>query len=901
MELEKKTIPNPKLNIINKAREVIRGNRNLSIEKLKQLCKQLEKLDQFAYATEILLIIVKEEENAGHTFSLKNFQTLAKYIYKDHSLPSSFKFDKALNELKTHEDLFVTGKCESLGLAGAIYKRKWQFDHQSRNLVLSQHHYKRGFEQWKYFITEQMADRSCDKECNDDGYTAINYAHISELIAVDKLEEFSEMTGLTSDIIKNLNEAKETREYILDQFIKDVNNPNPELKQNVNDNSWIIATVAEAWFGLHKYDIALIFIKQYISLPGLNQWEIRSFSQQIFSLAYLQTYQKKFYETKVKNKIPGYEQLEALAGQISEKRMNACLSVFMGKRVSGEKKDVSIEIKKDGKVGLALSGGGFRASLFHIGVLASLAENDQLKNVELISCVSGGSIIGAYYYLKLKKVLEENTDDNIDKSHYLQIVKEIEKDFLQGVQNNLRMRIFSNLFLNFRMLWDKNYSRSHRIGELYETYFYKTLTGKDKLYMSDLFINPKLEEGENFSFTTDNWKRNNKIPQLVLNATTVNTGHNWQFTASWMGEPPGNIQTDIDVKPRLRRMYYEEAPEKYKKFRVGYAVGASACVPVMFHPMPLPDLFPGIDLQLIDGGLHDNQGIAALIEAECKNMIISDASGQMATNDVATHNAAAVFYRADTILQERIRELQFMDIKERSYTTQLNSLITVHLKNGLKAYPVSWKYCIDPERSILYEDENYMIEDLLKYGVLRDVQVLLSEIRTDLDSFHDIEAYALMYSGYTQTNYEFNKKGNENIEGYDWDFLKIQEYLTIPAKADKIKKILISGRKLAFKVLDVSKPAKIAMIILGVLASIPLVWLVYKFYDTPIYKTEVTVKVIFGFILVGILGYVFKSLAKFINYKSTIAKYLALVFVMIAGFIVSNIYLFFFNGIYNNA
>lgn len=313
-----------------------------------------------------------------------------------------------------------------------------------------------------------------------------------------------------------------------------------------------------------------------------------------------------------------------------------------------------------------------------------------------------------------------------------------------------------------------------------------------------------------FLFTTDNWKRNNKIPQLVLNATTVNTGHNWQFTASWMGEPPGNIQTDIDVKPRLRRMYYEEAPEKYKKFRVGYAVGASACVPVMFHPMPLPDLFPGIDLQLIDGGLHDNQGIAALIEAECKNMIISDASGQMATNDVATHNAAAVFYRADTILQERIRELQFMDIKERSYTTQLNSLITVHLKNGLKAYPVSWKYCIDPERSILYEDENYMIEDLLKYGVLRDVQILLSEIRTDLDSFNDIEAYALMYSGYTQTNYEFNKNGNENIEGYDWDFLKIQEYLTIPAKADKIKKILISGRKLAFKVLDVSKPAKIA-------------------------------------------------------------------------------------------
>ena len=59
MESEKKTNPNPKLDIINKAREVIRGNRNLSTVKLMQLCKQLEKQDQFAYATEILLIIVQ--------------------------------------------------------------------------------------------------------------------------------------------------------------------------------------------------------------------------------------------------------------------------------------------------------------------------------------------------------------------------------------------------------------------------------------------------------------------------------------------------------------------------------------------------------------------------------------------------------------------------------------------------------------------------------------------------------------------------------------------------------------------------------------------------------------------------------------------------------------------------
>ena len=37
------------------------------------------------------------------------------------------------------------------------------------------------------------------------------------------------------------------------------------------------------------------------------------------------------------------------------------------------------------KLGLALSGGGFRAALFHIGVLARMAELDLLKNVAVLS------------------------------------------------------------------------------------------------------------------------------------------------------------------------------------------------------------------------------------------------------------------------------------------------------------------------------------------------------------------------------------------------------------------------------------------------------------------------------------------------------------------------------------
>ena len=53
-----------------------------------------------------------------------------------------------------------------------------------------------------------------------------------------------------------------------------------------------------------------------------------------------------------------------------------------------------------GKLGIGLSGGGFRASLFHIGFFARLAELDLLRHVEVLSGVSGGSIFGAYYYLE---------------------------------------------------------------------------------------------------------------------------------------------------------------------------------------------------------------------------------------------------------------------------------------------------------------------------------------------------------------------------------------------------------------------------------------------------------------------------------------------------------------------
>jgi NTE family protein len=197
------------------------------------------------------------------------------------------------------------------------------------------------------------------------------------------------------------------------------------------------------------------------------------------------------------------------------------------------------------RLGLGLSGGGFRASFYHVGVLAKMAELGMLKHVESISTVSGGSIVGVAYYLLLKQLLESKADKEITDQDYVDLVQRLEVHFLQAVQENLRMRTFANPLKNLRMS-KANYSRSDAIGEIYEKYIYKPLlnVGERRLEMGDLLIKPKGVD-EDFHPRHEiigNSSRENKVAVLILNATSLNSGHNWVFTATSMGEvPPRNI------------------------------------------------------------------------------------------------------------------------------------------------------------------------------------------------------------------------------------------------------------------------------------------------------------------------------------------------------------------------
>ena len=58
---------------------------------------------------------------------------------------------------------------------------------------------------------------------------------------------------------------------------------------------------------------------------------------------------------------------------------------------------MSIDIGGEEKrIGLALSGGGFRAAAYHLGTFRKLQDLGLLDKIDVLSCVSGGSIAGAF-------------------------------------------------------------------------------------------------------------------------------------------------------------------------------------------------------------------------------------------------------------------------------------------------------------------------------------------------------------------------------------------------------------------------------------------------------------------------------------------------------------------------
>lgn len=226
------------------------------------------------------------------------------------------------------------------------------------------------------------------------------------------------------------------------------------------------------------------------------------------------------------------------------------------------------------RIGLALSGGGFRATLFHLGMIRFLREANLLSSVTHITSVSGGSIVAAHLVLNWHR--------------YNDSLKEFDAaaaELIRFVQLDVRNRVVRRypLVLPLRALrwltYQNPYRQLTRTG-LLEYHYEKFLYGDTCLF--------QLPEH----------------PRLFILATNLSEGCLCAFTRDGLlmqrREPGGRFHFD--------RIHTGLAT-------VPMAVTASSAFPGFFPPLELVGQDVGTDpghfgrLAFTDGGVYDNLGV----------------------------------------------------------------------------------------------------------------------------------------------------------------------------------------------------------------------------------------------------------------------------------------------------
>lgn len=220
-------------------------------------------------------------------------------------------------------------------------------------------------------------------------------------------------------------------------------------------------------------------------------------------------------------------------------------------------------------IALCLSGGGYRAALFHLGALRRLNEVGVLSRVTTVTSVSGGSILAGH------------------------LASAIGDDW---PANGASYPGWADLEAVFRKFCSKNIrTLPLLVGALPWNWFNSAAPVREliKRYRSDLNSAPLSQLP--------------KRPRFVFCATDLTYGVNWIFSREQVGSWQAGYLVPNDAR-----------------FDVATAVGASSCFPPVFDPLPLgvrPDeLTDGADrsprrddrirgLRVNDGGLYDNMGL----------------------------------------------------------------------------------------------------------------------------------------------------------------------------------------------------------------------------------------------------------------------------------------------------
>jgi NTE family protein len=219
-------------------------------------------------------------------------------------------------------------------------------------------------------------------------------------------------------------------------------------------------------------------------------------------------------------------------------------------------------------VALALSGGGYRAALFHLGALRRLNELGVLSRVDTVSSVSGGSIVAAFLADRLEPWPRQG-------EYFADFEAKVAMPLKELCAHNIRTAPIAKRLLPWRWLDSQT-----AVNALTETYA-KRITRRA---LAELPAHP----------------------EFVFCATDLPFAVNWVFERGRMGD----YQAGYAVPP----------PD----FPLARAVAASSCFPPIFSPLK-PGLRPEDlrggghrsssrneivrSLSLSDGGVYDNMGL----------------------------------------------------------------------------------------------------------------------------------------------------------------------------------------------------------------------------------------------------------------------------------------------------
>ncbi len=296
---------------------------------------------------------------------------------------------------------------------------------------------------------------------------------------------------------------------------------------------------------------------------------------------------------------------------------------------------------------LCLSGGGYRAMLFHVGTLWRLNESGMLPKLDLISSVSGGSITAG--------CLAKNWNDlAFDRDGVATLFKQ---KLVEPIRKVARTTIDIWAVLGGLLL------PKVTVGDRVAANYRKLLFGGATL--QDLPDAP--------------------APIFVINATNVQSGALWRFSKHDMRDY------------RVGQVCRPTVP-------LARAVAASSAFPPFLSPLIL-DLDPasftpksGDDLQvepytsrvvLCDGGVYDNLGLETAWK-RCKTILVSDAGAKMAPDPSPKGDWFNQLWRVFYIEDDQVRNLRKRDLMS-AYTSKPPRLGGTYwgIRTDITEYPVT--------------------------------------------------------------------------------------------------------------------------------------------------------------------------------------------------------------------